>query len=209
MIVPCTELSFWMSTFVRRLPLTSFRYTTQSFAFPRYTGISCSDVVAFLGFSRLSPTVDGWNPAVSTPPGMFKNPCKWWDKHRIHYQPQLVYYYVSGFQKKTSTVLAKSAQVIQHDTKPRSQFHHVCDIAPTVYEAIGIRFPDHVEVAWGWMRLMNQQKRWAAESLKTFLVGSTFWKQDKPPQSSVAIAENSYHPKGFKLRTTLPSMLKQ
>jgi len=36
-------------------------------------------------------------------------------------------------------------KVIQHDTKPRSQFHHVCDIAPTVYEAIGIKFPDHVE----------------------------------------------------------------
>ena len=37
------------------------------------------------------------------------------------------------------------AQVIEHDSTPRSQFHHVCDVAPTVYEAIGIKFPEHVE----------------------------------------------------------------
>ena len=27
-------------------------------------------------------------------------------------------------------------QVIKHDSTPRSQFHHVCDIAPTIYEAL-------------------------------------------------------------------------
>ena len=27
-------------------------------------------------------------------------------------------------------------QVIKHDATPRSQFHHVCDIAPTIYEAL-------------------------------------------------------------------------
>ena len=36
-------------------------------------------------------------------------------------------------------------QVIKHDPTPRSQFHHVIDVAPTVYEAIGIKFPQHVE----------------------------------------------------------------
>ena len=38
-----------------------------------------------------------------------------------------------------------SPQVIKHDPTPRSQFHHVIDVAPTVYEAIGIKFPQHVE----------------------------------------------------------------
>ena len=35
--------------------------------------------------------------------------------------------------------------MIRHDPTPRSQFHHVIDVAPTVYEAIGIKVPQHVE----------------------------------------------------------------
>eukprot|EP00933_Yihiella_yeosuensis_P034505 TRINITY_DN2798_c1_g3_i1.p1 TRINITY_DN2798_c1_g3~~TRINITY_DN2798_c1_g3_i1.p1 ORF type:complete len:834 (+),score=169.59 TRINITY_DN2798_c1_g3_i1:64-2502(+) len=38
-------------------------------------------------------------------------------------------------------------KVIKHDKTPRSQFHHVCDIAPTIYEAIGIHEPEHVDGA--------------------------------------------------------------
>eukprot|EP00438_Fugacium_kawagutii_P019253 Skav234701 [mRNA] locus=scaffold3643:220498:222204:- [translate_table: standard] len=46
----------------------------------------------------------------------------------------------------TRTPMAMSwPKVIQHDTTPRSQFHHVCDIAPTIYEAIGIKYPQHVD----------------------------------------------------------------
>jgi arylsulfatase len=33
---------------------------------------------------------------------------------------------------------------IQPDKKPRSQFHHVNDIAPTLYDVIGIKLPDRV-----------------------------------------------------------------
>jgi len=36
-------------------------------------------------------------------------------------------------------------KVIKHDKEPRPQFHHVCDIAPTIYEAIGIREPGQVD----------------------------------------------------------------
>ena len=46
----------------------------------------------------------------------------------------------------TRTPVAMSwPKVIKPDKTPRSQFHHVCDIAPTVYEAVGIKFPNHVE----------------------------------------------------------------
>ncbi|OLQ12105.1 putative sulfatase PB10D8.02c [Symbiodinium microadriaticum] len=38
-------------------------------------------------------------------------------------------------------------RVIKHDPIPRSQFHHVCDVVPTIYEAIGIKAPEHVEGA--------------------------------------------------------------
>jgi len=38
-------------------------------------------------------------------------------------------------------------KVIQHDKVPRSQFHHVCDIVPTIYDAVGIQAPGHVEGA--------------------------------------------------------------
>jgi len=36
-------------------------------------------------------------------------------------------------------------QVISPDRTPRTQFHHVCDIAPTVYEAVGIKPPGMVD----------------------------------------------------------------
>eukprot|EP00929_Paragymnodinium_shiwhaense_P029893 TRINITY_DN17045_c0_g1_i2.p1 TRINITY_DN17045_c0_g1~~TRINITY_DN17045_c0_g1_i2.p1 ORF type:complete len:794 (+),score=165.15 TRINITY_DN17045_c0_g1_i2:104-2485(+) len=36
-------------------------------------------------------------------------------------------------------------KVIKPDRTPRSQFHHVCDIAPTIYEAVGISPPGKVE----------------------------------------------------------------
>eukprot|EP00437_Effrenium_voratum_P008265 CAMPEP_0181421594 /NCGR_PEP_ID=MMETSP1110-20121109/13176_1 /TAXON_ID=174948 /ORGANISM="Symbiodinium sp., Strain CCMP421" /LENGTH=797 /DNA_ID=CAMNT_0023544659 /DNA_START=73 /DNA_END=2466 /DNA_ORIENTATION=- len=36
-------------------------------------------------------------------------------------------------------------KVIKPDPTPRSQFHHVSDIAPTIYEAIGIEAPGHVD----------------------------------------------------------------
>eukprot|EP00928_Gymnodinium_smaydae_P085488 TRINITY_DN6897_c0_g1_i3.p1 TRINITY_DN6897_c0_g1~~TRINITY_DN6897_c0_g1_i3.p1 ORF type:complete len:849 (+),score=143.96 TRINITY_DN6897_c0_g1_i3:72-2549(+) len=36
-------------------------------------------------------------------------------------------------------------RVIQHDKTPRSQFHHVIDIVPTIYEAVGIRAPPKVD----------------------------------------------------------------
>jgi len=46
----------------------------------------------------------------------------------------------------TRTPLVMSwPNVIKHDSTPRSQFHHVCDIVPTIYEAIGINVPEHVE----------------------------------------------------------------
>ncbi|CAE7693105.1 unnamed protein product, partial [Symbiodinium microadriaticum] len=46
----------------------------------------------------------------------------------------------------TRTPLAMSwPDVIKHDPTPRSQFHHVCDIVPTIYEAVGIQEPEHVE----------------------------------------------------------------
>ena len=139
--------------------LTSFRYTLgmqkthPGVSHPQ--GIPVSAVVAFLGFSRLSPTVDGWNPArIEHHLGCLKIPVNDGISIRINYQPQLVIIMYPDFTKNHQQFVAKSAQVIQHDTKPRSQFHHVCDIAPTVYEAIGIKFPDHVEVAgrggWGW-----------------------------------------------------------
>lgn len=38
-------------------------------------------------------------------------------------------------------------KVIKHDPTPRSQFHHVSDVVPTIYEAIGIKPPEHVEGA--------------------------------------------------------------
>ncbi len=34
---------------------------------------------------------------------------------------------------------------IAHDTTPRSQFHHVNDVVPTIYDVIGIRAPDTVD----------------------------------------------------------------
>ncbi len=34
---------------------------------------------------------------------------------------------------------------IEHDGTPRSQFHHVNDIAPTLYEVIGVTPPQVVE----------------------------------------------------------------
>uniref|UniRef100_A0A7S4TAS1 Sulfatase N-terminal domain-containing protein n=1 Tax=Alexandrium monilatum TaxID=311494 RepID=A0A7S4TAS1_9DINO len=36
-------------------------------------------------------------------------------------------------------------RVIEPDRIPRTQFHHVCDVAPTIYEAIGIRPPGAVD----------------------------------------------------------------
>ena len=30
---------------------------------------------------------------------------------------------------------------IQHDDTPRSQFHHVIDVVPTIYDAVGITAP--------------------------------------------------------------------
>ncbi|CAE7458471.1 unnamed protein product [Symbiodinium natans] len=40
-----------------------------------------------------------------------------------------------------------SALYTVQDPTPRSQFHHVCDITPTIYEAVGITPPEHVEGA--------------------------------------------------------------
>ncbi|MGO4536626.1 arylsulfatase [Leifsonia sp. 2MCAF36] len=34
---------------------------------------------------------------------------------------------------------------IEHDPEPRTQFHHVIDVAPTVYEILGISHPDTVD----------------------------------------------------------------
>lgn len=34
---------------------------------------------------------------------------------------------------------------IEHDPVPRSQFHHVIDVAPTLYEILGISHPDNVD----------------------------------------------------------------
>ena len=31
---------------------------------------------------------------------------------------------------------------IKHDKTPRSQFHHVNDIAPTIYDIVGIKPPE-------------------------------------------------------------------
>mmetsp|Transcript_122067 Transcript_122067/g.379995 ORF Transcript_122067/g.379995 Transcript_122067/m.379995 type:complete len:805 (+) Transcript_122067:82-2496(+) len=46
----------------------------------------------------------------------------------------------------TRTPMAISwPSVIKHDKVPRSQFHHVNDIAPTIYEAVGIQPPGVVE----------------------------------------------------------------
>ncbi|CAJ1406282.1 unnamed protein product [Effrenium voratum] len=36
-------------------------------------------------------------------------------------------------------------KVIKPDPTPRSQFHHVADIAPTIYEAIGVKAPGHMD----------------------------------------------------------------
>jgi len=36
-------------------------------------------------------------------------------------------------------------KVIKHDRTPRSQFHHVCDVVPTIYEAVGVTPPGMVD----------------------------------------------------------------
>jgi len=36
-------------------------------------------------------------------------------------------------------------KVIKPDKQPRSQFHHLCDIVPTIYEAVGIKAPSIVD----------------------------------------------------------------
>lgn len=46
----------------------------------------------------------------------------------------------------TRTPMAISwPKAIRHDTKPRSQFHHVNDIVPTLYDVIGIQAPQVVD----------------------------------------------------------------
>ena len=45
------------------------------------------------------------------------------------------------YAKCAGSVLATG---FEHDAKPRSQFHHVIDVAPTIYEVAGIVPPDRV-----------------------------------------------------------------
>ncbi|CAK9035145.1 Arylsulfatase (AS) (Aryl-sulfate sulphohydrolase) [Durusdinium trenchii] len=54
---------------------------------------------------------------------------------------------VMSWPKAKKWKKGSTEKVIKHDPTPRSQFHHVCDIAPTIYEAVGVQFPTRVEGA--------------------------------------------------------------